>query len=85
VVEEEVIDEEETDMAAYAENVSESGQYEELEEEVREQGLGVNSVLEEERLMAPEELAERVPNGAAAGRGVGGDSGRGGNSRRTVA
>ena len=58
VVEEEVIDEEETDMAAYAENVSESGQYEELEEEVREQGLGVNSVLEEERLMAPEELAE---------------------------
>jgi ribonuclease G len=58
VVEEEVIDEEETDMAAYAENVSDSGQYEELEEEVREQGLGVSSVLEEERLMAPEELAE---------------------------
>jgi len=58
VVEEEVIDEEETDMAAYAENVSDSGQYEELEEEVREQGLGVNGVLEEERLMAPEELAE---------------------------
>jgi len=58
VVEEEVIDEEETDMAAYAENVSEHGQYEELEEEVREQGLGANGVLEEERLMAPEELAE---------------------------
>jgi ribonuclease G len=66
VVEEEVIDEEETDMAAYAENVSELGQYEELEEEVREQGLGKNGgldnqVLDEElkdRPMAPEELAE---------------------------
>ena len=58
VVEEEVIDEEEADMAAYAENVSESGQYEELEEEVREQGIGANGVLEEERMMAPEELAE---------------------------
>ncbi len=66
VVEEEVIDEEEADMAAYAENVSELGQYEELEEEVREQGLGKNGgldnqVLDEElkdRPMAPEELAE---------------------------
>jgi ribonuclease G len=58
VVEEEVIDEEETDMAAYAEHVSDSGQYEELEEEVREQGIGTNGVLEEERMMAPEELAE---------------------------
>jgi ribonuclease G len=65
VVEEEVIDEEETDMVAYAENVSEHGQYEELEEEVREQGKGAtggeNGVLDEElkeRVMAPEELAE---------------------------
>jgi Rne/Rng family ribonuclease len=61
VVEEEVIDEEETDMVAYAENVSEHGQYEELEEEVREKGLGAAGVLDEElkeRVMAPEELAE---------------------------
>jgi ribonuclease G len=62
VVEEEVIDEEEADMVAYADHVSEHGQYEELEEEVREQGVGgANGVLDEElkeRPMAPEELAE---------------------------
>ncbi len=69
VVEEEVIDEEEADMAAYGESVSEHGQYEELEEEVREQGYSangaangaLNGALDEElkeRPMAPEELAE---------------------------
>ncbi len=63
VIEEEVIDEEEAEMAAYSEQVSEHGQYEELEEEVREPGVfaGANSVLDEdlkERPMAPAELAE---------------------------
>ena len=62
VMEEEVIDEEEADMAAYTDHVSEHGQYEELEEEVREQGVyAANGSLEEElkeHPMAPEELAE---------------------------
>jgi Rne/Rng family ribonuclease len=63
VIEEEVIDEDETEMAAYADTVPEHGQYEELEEEVREPGVfaGANAVLDEDlkdRPMAPAELAE---------------------------
>jgi Rne/Rng family ribonuclease len=63
VIEEETIDEDETEMAAYADTVPEHGQYEELEEEVREPGVfaGANGVLDEDlkdRPMAPAELAE---------------------------
>ena len=43
VIEEQEIDEEETELAAYAEHVPEHGNYEELEEETREQGAFVGA------------------------------------------